>query len=58
MTAVLYLVIFAAGASVGVLVSGFLFVYDTLPDHDHYSTGYASGHRDGAVGIWRGGPVR
>ena len=58
MTVVLYLVIFAAGASVGVLVSGFLFVYDTYPQRDHYSTGYASGHSDGAIGIWRGGPLR
>ncbi len=58
MTVVLYLVIFAAGAAVGVLVSGMLFVYDTLPDRDRYSTGYASGHRDGAVGIWRGGPIQ
>ena len=57
MTVVLYLVTFAAGAAVGVLVSGILFVYDTLPQRDHYSTGYASGHRDGAVGIWRGGPL-
>ena len=57
MTVVLYLVIFAAGASVGALVTLTLYVYDSLPQRDHYSTGYASGHRDGAVGIWRGGPI-
>ena len=58
MTVVLYLVVFAAGASVGAFVTLALYAYDTLPDRDHYSTGYASGHSDGAVGIWRGGPLR
>ncbi len=58
MTVVLFLVVFAAGAAVGVLISGVLFIVDTVPDRDRYVSGYASGHRDGAVGIWRGGPLR
>ncbi len=24
----------------------------------HYRGGYTDGHRDGAVGIWRGGPIK
>ncbi len=58
MTVVLYFAIFAAGGAVGALVTLTLYVYDVRPQRDFYSTGYASGHRDGAVGIWRGGPLR
>ena len=64
MTALLALVIFAAGAAVGALVTLSLYGYDRYtsdPELSRYTylrTGYHDGHHDGALGIWRGGPLR
>ena len=58
MTALLALVIFAAGASIGALVTLSLYVHDTVDDRIRHRSEYASGHSDGAVGIWRDGPLR
>ncbi len=55
--------VFTLGVGVGVLVLYYLALpSDTLGDgpsrFNTYRDGYHEGHSDGAVGIWRGGPLR
>ena len=59
MTVVLYLLIFAGGAAAGIFAWITLTTEPANPtEYIYYRGGYHDGHRDGAVGIWRGGPIR
>ena len=62
------LVLFLVGVVVGIAVGVAWAVWFTSPivaavaadpsRYQHYRGGYHEGHADGAVGIWRGGPLR
>lgn len=58
MTVVLYLLIFIAGAAVGILTYLTLYAKEPPSRYVHYRGGYYDGHHDGTLGIWRGGPLR
>ena len=56
------LLIFLFGMSVGVGIgmawAGYLIGAPEPSFTHYYRGGYTDGHRDGAVGIWRGGPIK
>ncbi len=63
MMVALLLGMFTLGVGVGALALYYLaFPPDNFGEgpsrFNYYRDGYASGHHDGALGIWRGGPLR